>query len=109
MRFIKVILLSASVVTLAGCATRSYVDESVARVESRLNAQEEVIADLSVTSRDALERATDAGVLAQGKFLYTVVLTDDGVTFESGNATLSPAGQQRLIGLANQLKSDNDN
>ena len=113
MRPIKVMLLAASVVAVSGCATKTYVEESIASLEARQNAQdqqqEEMIGELSVTSRDALERATDAGVLAQGKFLYTVILTDDGVTFESGNATLSENGQQRLKGLADQLKSDNDN
>ena len=109
MRSIKLIILAASVAAISGCATRSYVDESVANVVARQNAQEQSIEQLSVTSRDALERATDAGVLAQGKFLYSVVLTDDGITFESANATLSAAGQQRLAQMVDQLKSQNDN
>jgi outer membrane protein OmpA-like peptidoglycan-associated protein len=109
MRFIKGMLLAASLVTVAGCATRGYVDERVTNLQMRQSQQQQRVEELTVTSRDALERATDAGALAEGKFLYSVVLTDDGVTFDSGNATLSDAGEQRLAGLVNQLKSDNDN
>ena len=113
MRFTKTILLAASVAAVSGCATRGYVDESVASLEARQNAraqtQEQAIQELSITSRDALERATDAGKLAQGKFLYSVVLTDDGVTFESGNAKLSSEGLRRLTELADRLKDDNQN
>jgi outer membrane protein OmpA-like peptidoglycan-associated protein len=113
MRITNLILLSATVATLSGCATRGYVDESVAALEARQNAQlsahEQMLEELSVTSRDALERATDAGVLAEGKFLYTVVLTDDGVTFGSGDAELTETGQQKLAQMANELKANNDN
>ncbi|MES2627048.1 MAG: OmpA family protein [Pseudomonadota bacterium] len=113
MRFSNVVLLSAVVITMSGCATKGYVDESVATLEARQNAQlsahEQMLEELSVTSRDALERATDAGVLAEGKFLYDVVLTDDEVTFESGDADLTAAGQQRLAQMANELKTNNDN
>jgi hypothetical protein len=68
MRVTKLILLSATIAALSGCATKGYVDESIATLEARQNAQlsahEQMLEDLSVTSRDALERATDAGVLA---------------------------------------------
>lgn len=113
MRVTNLVLLSATIVSLSGCATKNYVDERIASLEvrhnARLNAHEQALSDLSVTSRDALERATDAGVLAQGKFLYSVVLTDDGVTFGSGDAELTETGQQRLAQMANQLKTDNQN
>lgn len=105
----RILLLAAAVATVSGCATRSYVDERIAVVEARQFDQEARLDDLTVTSRDALERANDAGVLARGKFLYSVVLTDDGVTFDSSNATLTFGGEQRLVQLANRLKSDNAN
>ncbi len=109
MRLSKVMLPAVAVVVLSGCATRSYVDDNLARLEARIINQDAAISDLSVTSRQALERATDAGVLAEGKFLYSVVLTDDGVTFESDNATLTTDGENRLTELADQLKADNNN
>jgi outer membrane protein OmpA-like peptidoglycan-associated protein len=80
-------LLAAVIVSASGCATQSYVDESV----------------------QALERATNAGVLAQGKFLYTVVLADDEITFDTNKSALSDSAQSRLTKLAGDLKADNQN
>ena len=92
---------------------RSYVDDSVARSEARLEArldeQNERINILTETSRQALERATDAGVLAQGKFLYTVVLTNHEISFDSNDSTLSAGAQSRLSKLVGDLKADNQN
>ena len=109
----RVMLLAAVIVSASGCATKSYVDESVAesaaRLDARLDEQSERINELTETSRQALERATDAGVLAEGKFLYTVVLTDSEITFESEKSTLSDAAQSRLTRLAADLKADNQN
>jgi peptidoglycan-associated lipoprotein len=109
MHLTKIMLLTAAFSTLSGCATRNYVDESLEVFEARHFENLQRLDDLSVTSRQALERATDAGVLASGKFLYSVIFTDNSVTFDTGNAKLSPNGQQRLSSLASQLKSDNDN
>ena len=105
----RVMLLTAVIVSVSGCATKSYVDESVARLDARLDEQNERINELTETSRQALERATDAGVLAQGKFLYTVVFTDAEITFDSSKSTLSEGAQSRLTKLAGDLKADNKN
>ena len=105
----KAILLAAIVVSVSGCATRSYVDERVAALEARQDAQDNRLLELTSTSRQALERATDAGVLAQGKFLYSVVFTDDGITFDSANANLSGNAAAQLTELATELKADNQN
>jgi peptidoglycan-associated lipoprotein len=109
-------LLTAVAVSASGCATTSYVDESVARLDARLDEQNARINDqnarineLTDTSRQALERATDAGVLAQGKFLYTVVFTNDEINFDTGKWTLSEGSQSRLAKLASGLKADNKN
>jgi len=113
MYLFRVMLVLAVIVLASGCATRKYVDESVASLrsslETRMDAQDQRINELTDTSRQALERATDAGVLAQGKFLYTVVLTDDGVTFDTDKSALSEAAQSRLAKLAGDLKADNKN
>ena len=105
----RVMLLVAVIVSASGCATQDYVDESVARLEARLDEQNDRINELTETSRQALERATDAGVLAQGKFLYTVVFTDDEITFDTDKSTLSDGAQSRLTKLTGGLKADNQN
>ena len=109
----RVMLLAAVIVSVSGCATQSYVDESVASLDARLGArldeQSDRINELTETSRQALERATDAGVLAQGKFLYTVVFNGDEITFDSDKSTLSDGAQSRLTKLAGDLKTDNQN
>ena len=106
----KILLLLAAVVLMAsGCATKRYVDENVARLDTRLDEQDARINELTGTSREALERATAAGVLAQGKFLYTVVFSNDEVTFDTDKWSLSEASQSRLNELAARLKADNRN
>ncbi len=105
----RVMLLAAVIVSVSGCATKGYVDESVARLETRLDEQNERINELTATSRQALQRATDAGVLAQGKFLYTVVFTDNEITFDTDKSALSDAAQARLTKLAGDLKAENQN
>ena len=105
----RAMLLAALIVSVSGCATQSYVDESVARLDARLDEQNARINELTETSRQALERATDAGVLAQGKFLYTVVFTNGEINFDSDKSTLSDGTQSRLTRLANDLKADNQN
>ena len=50
-----------------------------------------------------------AGKLAEGKFLYTMVLQDDGVKFKTAKYQLSPEDQARLTDFANKLKADNKN
>lgn len=109
MNFTRTVLLAASIFTLTGCATKEYVNTQITNLQGRQSQQQQRLDELTVTSRDALERATDAGVLAEGKFLYSVVLTDDGVTFESSNASLTDSGERRLAELVNQLKTDNNN
>ena len=109
MNLSRAMLLSAVIVSASGCATKSYVNESVARLDTRLDEQSERINALTETSRQALERATDAGVLAQGKFLFTVVLTDDEINFDTNKSTLSDGTQSRLSKLADDLKADNQN
>lgn len=107
------ILLATTALLASGCASKTYVDEQIAgldaRVSARMDAQDARITELTNTSAQALQRAEDAGVLARGKFLYTVVLSDDGVTFESEQSQLSEAAMARLGEMAGSLKADNRN
>ena len=107
MRLKTMIWLALAALFASGCATRDYVDQQVAGLSTRLDAQENRLDELTATSSQALARAEEAGVLAQGKFLYTVVMSDDGLTFDSEQATLSDAAQGRLTRLAADLKADN--
>lgn len=110
-------------VSLGGCATKKFVNEQVGQVSTRVddvsgkvtdvNARvtdhDAKLATLDKTSRDALDRATAAGKLAEGKFLYQEVLTDDSMKFGVAKAALSHEAQQRLDAFVDKLKTDNRN
>ena len=106
MRILNVALAAIVMIGLSGCATRSYVDESVAALQAQQGVR---IDQLDQTSREALERAIAAGKLAEGKFVYSVALSDDAVKFPSGGSELSLEAQDRLAALTNQLKAENKN
>ena len=118
----------------AGCATKSYVNEQVQQaakstdakvgeVQTQVEAtqmdvanlkkssteQTAQLAQLSDTARDALTRAQEAGKLAQGKFLYEVVLTDDSVHFGFDHSELSEQAKKALDQVADKLKQENKN
>jgi peptidoglycan-associated lipoprotein len=123
------------VVAAAGCATKQYVKTETGTVnarvdqvqgqveqaqtrlgdhEQRLNGQAEKLAgqqqqigELSKTTQEALQRAQDAGKLAQGKFLYETVLTDDKVKFGFNKSLLSKDAKSALDDFAAKIKADN--
>jgi len=120
--------------SVGGCATKSYVQEQVVQstkaadakigeVQKQVEAsqmdvaalkkssadQDAKLAQLSETARDALGRAQAAGKLAQGKFLYEVVLSDDSVHFGFDQTELSAQAKQALDQFANKLKQENKN
>jgi peptidoglycan-associated lipoprotein len=100
-------------VGMSGCATKGYVRDQVGavdqRVSGRLDQDDAHLSDLDHTSREALERAKAAGKLAEGKFLYAMVLSDDSVKFPVDRASLSPEAQTRLMDFVQKLKADNRN
>ncbi len=108
--------LALGALSLAGCATKAFVrdqvgvvDGKLSNTQSQVNAHETHLADLDRTSKDALDRATAAGKLAEGKFLYAMVLSDDSVKFPVESSKLSPEAQTRLQDFASKLKADNRN
>ncbi len=122
----KVAIAGAMMLTVAGlggCATKKFVTEQVGMVDSRVtdvstkvsdvsarvSDHDSKIANLDQTSRDALERATAAGKLAEGKFLYSEVLSDDSMKFGPDKANLSPEATARLDAFVDKLKTDNRN
>jgi peptidoglycan-associated lipoprotein len=112
---------------LTGCATKQYVSEEVSKssatsekrineVESQVEAtQTKVkehdtrIAELDKTTREALERAEAAGKLAEGKFVYSLVLSDDAVKFPVNRHELSKEAEDKLKDFAERLKGENKN
>ncbi len=106
----------------AGCASKSYVrgelvgledrtavrlDEVETQVEANqtvLGEHEQQLGELSKTTREALDRAIAAGKLAEGKFLYETVLTDEeGVRFGFDEADLSDEARSALSLFAGAL------
>ncbi|MDX1502188.1 MAG: OmpA family protein [Thermoanaerobaculia bacterium] len=116
-----------AVLPLGGCATKKYVrgevgasegrtgeqiDEVASDVEqnqTRLDEQQAQIGELSTTAREALERAIAAGKLAEGRFLYETVLTDDKVRFGFDESTLSDEALDALDAFAVEIKAANEN
>lgn len=105
--------LAVGVLALGGCATKDYVNERIGVVDSKVQAtlsQHEIqIEQLDKTAQDALRRATAAGKLAEGKFLYSMVLSDDSIKFPVDSAKLSPEAEERLSVFVEKLKTDNRN
>ena len=95
--------------SLAGCATKDFVNEQVGVVSARVDGHETRIQGVDATAREALQRADAAGKLAEGKFLYQVVLSDDSVKFPVNRDALSPEAEQRLTELVQRLKAENRN
>ena len=117
---LKVGALSAATVlaalAMSGCATKGFVRQQVATEDARVSQVNDVATgaqgaatQAQGTAKDALDRANAAHKLAEGKFLYQVVLSDDSVKFPTDVHALSPEAQQRLNELADKLKMENQN
>ena len=112
---------------LSACATKKYVGEEVAKsstatekrindVESQVEATQTKVkshdtklAELDNATRQALERAQQAGKLAEGKFVYSLVLSDDAAKFTVNKYDLSKEAKEALDAFAERLKSENKN
>jgi outer membrane protein OmpA-like peptidoglycan-associated protein len=100
-----VVLISALLIggtAVSGCATRGFVRHQVADEDVKVQV-------VSGTANDALERAKAAHKLAEGKFLYQMVLSDDSVKFPTNGHDLSDEAKTRLTDFVNKLKDDNKN
>lgn len=108
--------LALGAAALSGCATKGFVRQQVAVTQTEvdqhgqtLQAHQQQLGELDKTSREALERAQAAGKLAEGKFLYQMVLSDDSIKFPIDGSKLSPEAQTRLMDFVQKLKGDNRN
>jgi peptidoglycan-associated lipoprotein len=127
------VLVVALVVALGitGCATKKYVQEQVDQVskasEAKIGevqkqveatqmdvtnlkksdvAQNEQIAKLSDTAKEALARAQEAGKLAKGKFVYETTLTDENVKFGFNKGEFSDEYKAALDAFATKVKEE---
>jgi outer membrane protein OmpA-like peptidoglycan-associated protein len=125
-----VVLLLVASVGLTGCATKEWVNEQISsygqvtatrisEVESGVEGNQKAISELaadqealaadvaklSATAKDAMKRAEEAGVLAQGKFLFEVTMTDNDVQFGFDKAALSDEAKAALDAFAAKAKS----
>ena len=109
------------------CASKTYVSEEVAKsssvTEKRINDVESQVeatqtrvkqhdtklTELDNATRQALERAQQAGKLAEGKFVYSLVLSDDAVKFPVNKHQLSTEAEEQLNAFAERLKAENKN
>ncbi len=117
-----------------GCATKTYVQEQVAaaskasdakigEVQKQVEAtqmdvtnlkksdamQNDQIAKLSDTTKEALARADEANKLANHSFLFETTLTDDAVHFGFNKSDLSPEAKAALDAFAQKVKDQNKN
>jgi outer membrane protein OmpA-like peptidoglycan-associated protein len=120
---VAVAALVAGSLGLTGCATKGFVREQVGEVDTKVQAtqtqvtahdsqlqnHEQRLGDLDKNTKEALDRAEAAGKLAEGKFLYTMVLSDDSVKFPVAGSELSPEAKARLMEFVQKLKTDNKN
>lgn len=95
--------------TASGCASHKFVREQVDVVDTRVTDVDTRVTGVEGTAGEALSRANAAHKLAEGKFLYELVLSDDSVKFPSDHSALSPEAEARLGELAQRLKSENRN
>ena len=119
--------LLVGIVGLTGCATKRFVGEEVSKssaasekrisevqtqveaAQSRVREHDSKLAELDKSTREALERAEAAGKLAEGKFVYSLVLSDDAVKFPVNRHELSKEAQAKLMEFAERLKGENKN
>jgi outer membrane protein OmpA-like peptidoglycan-associated protein len=115
----RVVIAGAMVLgalSMGGCATKKFVREQAAvvgarvdTVNTRVDQTDTHVVAVEGTAKDALARATAAGKLAEGKFVFSEVLSDDSMKFQTAKADLSPEAQARLDAFVEKLKGENRN
>ena len=119
--------IAAILAILPGCATKQYVsgevekssaksekhisevETQVEQTQAKVNDHEQRIQTLDRSTKDAIARATEAGKLAQGKFNYSVVLSDDKAHFPVNGHQLSKEAEEQLDEFVERLKADDKN
>jgi outer membrane protein OmpA-like peptidoglycan-associated protein len=122
-----VIVVAGAGLMATGCATKKYVREEAGRqtaavhtrvdtlqgqveaTQTKVREHDEQIAQVSKTAQEALQRAQEAGKLAEGKLLYETVLSDDKVHFSFDKSKLSDEARAALDEFATPLTGSNEN
>jgi len=129
-RYVKGLSLGILSVALAACATNKSVDEKitakVAEAEAKSNQkiesvagqvesvqqhqkeQDAQLASLSQEAKDALKRATDAGVLAKGKVAFQQTFGEDRIKFKVNKYELDDKAKAALDEFAAKVKGLTD-
>ncbi len=120
------VIVAGLALASTGCATKKYVQASIEETEAwaseeidtlqsqvedgqrKMAEHDAQIEEVSATANDALERAIAAGHLAEGKFLYEMVLSADKVTFGFDRSELSESARAALDEFAAALRSRNE-
>lgn len=112
-RYIPLAISIASAALLSGCASHEYVDRHLAALDTRQLAAVGKVdgkaENAGNTAAAALARGDAAYKLAEGKFLFTITLTDKELSFAPGKAVLSAAGKAHLGELVAKLNAGNKN
>ena len=111
---------------LAACATNKAVDQKIAEAQAKTNTriesvasqvetvqqhqkeQDTQIASLSQEAKDALQRATQAGVLAKGKVAFQQTFGEDRIRFKSDKYELDKEAKASLDDFAGKVKALNE-
>ncbi|WP_374567974.1 OmpA family protein [Ideonella sp.] len=113
------LIAASSVMLLSACATKEFVTESIAPVQTRVQAQDASLkaldgraqgseARIAALEKEAAARAQAAANLpAPPGLLMSTLLTDDKIKFSSGRAQLTEQAGQELDQLVAKLKADN--
>jgi len=126
----KGLSISILAVAVASCATSGSVDQKIAAAQAQTQAdvnkkiesvasqveavqahqkeQDVQLASLSQEAKDALQRATQAGVLAKGKVAFEQTFGEDRVKFKSDKYDLNAEAKTALDDFAGKVKALQD-
>ncbi len=130
----SIVVAAVAALVVSGCATKKYVRSEVGDAEGRtgeqvgelssqveanqtrldeqgreIGAHGQQLEELSKTTREALDRAIAAGKLAEGRFLYETLLSDDKVQFGFDSSDLSDQARELLDAFASEIQQRNEN
>jgi len=130
---VRLLAVTAVAATLGACATSKDVDKKIAEAQAQnskkiesvegqiedlqnkqkatdahLQTTDQQIAQLSQEAKDALKRASDAGVLAKGKVVFQQTFNEDRVHFKSGSYELDKAAKEALDEFGGKVKALNE-
>jgi outer membrane protein OmpA-like peptidoglycan-associated protein len=124
--YTKALVTGVMAVALGACATTKSVDQKIAAAQAQSNQKIESVAsqvetvqqhqkeqdtqiqNLSQEAKDALDRATQAGVLAKGKVAFQQTFGEDRIKFKSGKYALDDNAKVALDEFAAKVKALTD-